>query len=225
LKSALPRLARTTVDDVLIAVGRGELYSAEVVKAIYPDFQEERKAGPTISPNESGWFGLAKAANLVFRVPGQSEAGPNLPLRGIDWDLPVRFAPKGGAVPGERIIGIRTPGEGITIYPIHSPALVQYDDKPELWLDVRWDLDKARKALYPTQILVTTLNEPGALGQVSTTIGETGANIDNVIFHPTGPDFRELRFDLEVSDIQHLNAVIAQLRDKSVVSKVERLSG
>jgi GTP diphosphokinase / guanosine-3',5'-bis(diphosphate) 3'-diphosphatase len=45
------------------------------------------------------------------------------------------------------------------------------------------------------------------------------------VFNPTGPDFREIRFDLEVSDIQHLNAVIAQLRDRPVVSKVERISG
>jgi GTP pyrophosphokinase len=221
LKTALPRLARHSIDDVFIGVGRGEIYSADVVRAIYPDFEEERKAGPAISPNESGWFGLAKANQLVFRAPGQD---PAIPLRGLEVDTPVRFAPKGGAVPGERIVGIRGE-EGITIYPIHSPALVAFDDKPDAWLDVRWDLDKAKKSLFPTQILVTTLNEPGALGVVATTIGEAGANIDTVVFNPTGPDFREIRFDLEVSDIQHLNAVIAQLRDKPVVSKVERISG
>jgi guanosine-3',5'-bis(diphosphate) 3'-pyrophosphohydrolase len=225
LKAALGRLARASVDDVFISVGRGELYSSDVVRALYPDFQEERKPGPAVAPGESGWFGLAKAANLVFRVPGKGENGEPLPLRGVDWDAPVRFAPKGGAVPGERIVGIRTPGEGITIYPIHSPALVAFDDKPELWLDVRWDLDAANKALYPTQLQVTTLNEPGALGVVSTTIGENGANIDNVVFSPSGSDFRELRFDLQVFDIQHLNTIVAQLRDKPVVAKVERLSG
>jgi GTP pyrophosphokinase len=225
LKAALGRLARASVDDVFISVGRGELYSSDVVRALYPDFQEERKPGPAVAPGESGWFGLAKAANLVFRVPGKGENGEPLPLRGVDWDAPVRFAPKGGAVPGERIVGIRTPGEGITIYPIHSPALVAYDDKPELWLDVRWDLDAAKKSLYPTQLQVTTLNEPGALGVVSTTIGENGANIDNVVFNPSGSDFRELRFDLQVFDIQHLNTIVAQLRDKPVVAKVERLSG
>jgi GTP pyrophosphokinase len=225
LKAALGRLARASVDDVFISVGRGELYSSDVVRALYPDFQDERKQGPAVAPGESGWFGLAKAANLVFRVPGKGENGEPLPLRGVDWDAPVRFAPKGGAVPGERIVGIRTPGEGITIYPIHSPALVAYDDKPELWLDVRWDLDAANKALYPTQLQVTTLNEPGALGVVATTIGENGANIDNVVFTPSGSDFRELRFDLQVFDIQHLNTIVAQLRDKPVVAKVERLSG
>jgi len=94
-----------------------------------------------------------------------------------------------------------------------------------LWLDVRWDLDAANKALYPTQLQVTTLNEPGALGVVATTIGENSANIDNVVFTPSGSDFRELRFDLQVFDIQHLNTIVAQLRDKPVVAKVERLSG
>src|ERR1700760_1785699 len=116
LKAALSRLARASTDDVFIGVGRGEIYSADVVRAIYPDFREERKAGPAISPNESGWFGLAKANQLVFRAPG---ADPTLPLRGLDADTPVRFSAKGGAVPGERIVGIRTP-DGITIYPIHS---------------------------------------------------------------------------------------------------------
>ena len=221
LKAALPRLARHSVDDVFIGVGRGEIYSADVVRAIYPDFQEERKAGPAIAPNESGWFGLARANQLVFRAPGKDS---QIPLRGLDFDTPVRFAPKGGAVPGERIVGIRT-AEGITIYPIHSSALIEFDDKPEDWLDVRWDLDKAKRSLFPTQIMVTTLNEPGALGAVATTIGETGANIDSVVFNPSAPDFREIRFDLEVSDIQHLNAVIAQLRDRPMVSKVERISG
>ena len=224
LKAALPRLARASIDDVFIGVGRGEIYSADVVRAVHPDFKEERKAGPAAPHNESGWFGLPKAADLVFRVPGKSDAAGALPLRGIDLDTPVRFAPKGGAVPGERIVGIRAP-EGIVIYPIHSPALVEYDDRPELWLDVRWDLEKGPEELYSTQIVVTMLNEPGALGVIATTIGEYGANIDGVSSSANGADFRELRVDLQVRDIQHLNAILSQLRGKNMVHKVERLSG
>ena len=223
LKNALKRLARRSIDDVFISVGRGELYSSDVVRAVHPDFEEDRKAGATIAPNESGWFGLPNAANLAFRVP--EKEGERAPLRGVDWNVPVKFADKGGAVPGERIVGIREPGQGITIYPIHSPALVQYDDKPELWLDVRWDFDAASRAQYPTQIQVTTLNEPGALGVVATTIGDCGANIDNVAMKPKGQDFRDVVIDLEVRDIQHLNAVLSQLRGKPVVSAVERVSG
>jgi GTP diphosphokinase / guanosine-3',5'-bis(diphosphate) 3'-diphosphatase len=191
---------------------------------VHPDFKDERKAGPSVPLNESGWFGLPKATDLVFRVPGKSDPAAVLPVRGIDLDTSVRFAPKGGAVPGERIVGIRQP-EGITIYPIHSPALVDYNDHPDLWLDVRWDLENAPRAVYSTQIVVTMLNEPGALGVIATTIGEYGANIDTVSSSASGADFRELRIDVQVRDIQHLNAILAELRGKSVVHKVERLSG
>ncbi len=47
LKAVLPRLARASVDDVMAAVGRGEIYSGDVVKAVYPDFSEERKVAST----------------------------------------------------------------------------------------------------------------------------------------------------------------------------------
>ena len=39
LKSALPRLARQSVEDVLAAVGRGEMFSGDVVRAVHPDFK------------------------------------------------------------------------------------------------------------------------------------------------------------------------------------------
>ena len=58
-----------SVDDVFISVGRGELYSADVVRAIYPDFQEERKAGPgaragrkrLVRPRQGRQSGLPRA--------------------------------------------------------------------------------------------------------------------------------------------------------------------
>jgi GTP pyrophosphokinase len=137
----------------------------------------------------------------------------------------VRFAPNGGAVPGDRIVGILTPGEGITIYPIQSPALTAFDDQPERWLDVRWDLDEERKDFFPAQIVVTAINEPGALGTIATVIGEAGANIDHVSFVVRSPDFRDMVLDVEVWDLKHLTAIISHLKAKSVVSKVERVNG
>ncbi len=44
LKAALPRLARVSIEDVLAAVGRGEMFSGDVVRAVYPDFKEDRRA-------------------------------------------------------------------------------------------------------------------------------------------------------------------------------------
>lgn len=226
LKAALARLARPSVDDVMAAVGRGEIYSGDVVKAIYPDFSEERKVTQkAIRPGEPGWFGVKANANVVFKAPGAAEAAGAIPIRGLRGDAPVRFAPEGGAVPGDRIVGILTPGEGITIYPIQSPALMAFDDQPDRWLDVRWDLDADSGELFPARIVATALNEPGSLGALATLIGETGANIDNISFKAHSPDFREMTFDLEVADLKHLNGIIARLRASPLISKVERVIG
>jgi len=225
LRAALPRLARTSVEEVLAAIGRGELFSGDVVKAVHPEFTPERTAGARPGASESGWFGLRRAASLVFRVPGQksAEALRSIPIRGLRGDLPVRFAP-GGAVPGDRIVGILTPGEGITIYPIQSPSLKAFDDQPERWLDVRWDIDADESALFPARISVSVINEPGSLGVIATVIGESGANIDHVEFNDRSPDVREIVLDIEVRDVKHLSSILSRLRTKTVTSRAERVN-
>jgi len=220
LKAALPRLARQSVEDVLAAVGRGEMYSGDVVKAVYPDIALDRPAARSTKSAKT-----KKAANGATPAAASVESATGIPIRGLRGDLPVSFAPNGGAVPGDRIVGILTPGEGVVIYPIQSPALTQFDDQPERWLDVRWDVESASGSLFPVRLLVSVLNEPGALGNVATVIGETGANIDSVDIAKHSDDVRDLMLDIEVHDLKHLNALIAQLKAQTVVSRVERVNG
>jgi RelA/SpoT family (p)ppGpp synthetase len=217
LKGALPRLARASIDDVMAAVGRGEMKASDVARAMYPDYKEERVArfGP------SG----AKKGKVSRAAPTAAQTQNAIPVRGINTDLPVRFAPNGGAVPGDRIVGIVTPGEGITIYPIQSPALKDFEDMPSRWLDVRWDVDESTPQRFPAQLFVQQVNEPGSLAQVATVIAEHDGNIDHIHMSRRSPDFTELTVDLEVYDLKHLNAIIAQLRAKAVVARVERVNG
>jgi RelA/SpoT family (p)ppGpp synthetase len=223
LQGALSRLARASIEEVLSAVGRGEMRAADVVRAMYPDYKEERAATIAQQPKqESGWFGLKKAKSVKVKVPG--EPGAAIPIRGINTDLPVRFAPNGGAVPGDRIVGILTPGEGITIYPIQSPALKDFEDAPENWLDLRWDVEERTPQRFPARIVLQTVNEPGSLAQVAQIIAEHDGNIDNIGMERSSPDFTSVTIDLEVFDIKHLNSIIAQLRAKDVVAHAERVN-
>ena len=217
LKGALPRLARGSVDDVMAAVGRGEMKASDVARAMYPDYKEERVAR----------YGAKKglAARLKLKSSPEPARSPSIPIRGINSDLPVKFAPNGGAVPGDRIVGIVSPGGGITIYPIQSPALKDFEEEPERWLDVRWDVDESTPQRFPARILVDNVNEPGSLAQVATVIAEHDGNIDNISMFRRSPDFTELTIDLEVYDLKHLSAIIAQLRAKAVVARVERVNG
>src|SRR5215475_9693737 len=60
LQGALPRLARPSVEEVMSSVGRGEMRAADVVRAMYPDYKEERVTG-AVPQGDSGWFGLKRA--------------------------------------------------------------------------------------------------------------------------------------------------------------------
>ena len=219
LKGALPRLARTSIEDVMASVGRGEIKASDVARAMYPDYKEERVAR----------YGLKKGiADKLKQAQPQHPARSTavIPVGGTGKaDLPIKFAPNGGAVPGDRIVGIITPGEGITIYPIQAPALKDFEDEPERWLDVRWDIDETTPQRFPARIRVDNVNEPGSLAQVATVIAEHDGNIDNISMYRRSPDFTELTIDLEVYDLKHLSAIIAQLRAKAVVARVERVNG
>jgi (p)ppGpp synthase/HD superfamily hydrolase len=222
LEGALPRLARASIDDVFSAVGRSEMRAADVVRAMYPDYKDERVT-PLVPKAESGWFGLKWTKAVKFKLPGGGEDG--VPIRGINTDLPVSFAPNGGAVPGDRIVGIMTPGEGITIYPIQSDALKQFEDEPQRWLDVRWDVDDKVPQRFPARLAVQSVNEPGTLAQITQVIAEHDGNIDNIKMSRQSPDFTELTIDLEVYNLKHLTSIISQLRAKKVVANAERVNG
>jgi len=225
LHGALHRLARGSIDDVMAAVGRGEMKASDVARAMYPDYKEERAAALPVPKPETGWFGLKKGKSVMFKVPGVGNESTAIPIRGINHELPVRFAPDGGALPGDRIVGILTPGEGITIYPIQSAALQEFEDAPERWLDVRWDVEEAGTQRFPARIAVHSMNEPGTLAQIALVIAEHDGNIDNIRMTRRSPDFTELLIDLTVYDLKHLTDILGQLRAKDVVADAGRVNG
>lgn len=241
IASALHRLTQKSVDDVVVAVARGELAAAVVVRAVFPssDLPAEPKP-PRRARNrlegagavaDDGWFNLRNFFGLKFRVPGsaggartQDPTGllesATVPIRGVA-NLPVSFA-EGGAVPGDRIVGIVTPGVGISVFPIHSPLLELYESEPERWMDVTWDMD-ASPERFPSRLNVTALNEPGSLARIASLIGEEDANIDNLMMLRREADFTEMQIDLEVWDLGHLNTVMRGLRAIPVVHRVARV--
>jgi GTP pyrophosphokinase len=232
LKKGLSRLTQKTVEDVHAGVGRGELPVKDVIRAVVPDAELVEPVAPR-KPNrrersqgEEGWFNLAKVIGLKFRWPGSGGAEAKqthvLPIRGLMNDVPVKFE-EGGAVPGDRIVGVLSDGEGIRVFQIHSPKLRDFEH--EKWIDVTWDIDSDNPERFPAKIVVTALNEPGTLAQIAQVIGEVDGNIDNVRMVRRAKDFTEIHIELEVWDLDHLTQIIAGLKGKAVVSSVERMFG
>ncbi len=154
LKPVLPRLARKDVDDVLAAVGQGELSSNDVVRAVFPDYKEERTTVPVARARRRAGrrSGTRPACCSRSRAapPARQRAGKGRsladPRRARRPSRAFRAGWGGAGRPHRRHL---EPGVGITIYPIQSPSLTAYDDEPERWIDVRWDIDEATKERFP----------------------------------------------------------------------------
>ncbi len=210
-RKAVTRLGQKSLEDVYSAIGRGELAGHDLLKAMGVSVDEKQ---------------LKTARRRSAAQQTKSSDIHSIPIRGAAANAALRFHAKTGAVPGERIVGILTPGEGITIYPIFAQELEQFDNQPERWIDLTWaPVEDGQR--FPARVNVTLINEVGALAQVAQVIGEQGANIDELLLTAREGvrDFFDLVVLLEVSDVRHLNSVMNGLKAKAAVSQVARVTG
>ncbi len=231
LTKAIGALPQKTPEDILAAVGRKELDVKKLMLLLYPDFppdskEAEQKYRPRQSfgraQGQKGWYKLASAIGLKFRSEDSEPASrsSSIAIRGLKDNVPVKFA-EGGAVPGDRIVGVMIDGEGIRIFHIHSPRLMEFEHQE--WIDVTWDLDPEKPERFPAVINLTAPNKPGTLAEVAEVIGGAGGNIDSINLTNRGIEFAEMKIGLEVWDLPHLTHIIAGLKAKTVVSDVERV--
>ena len=208
LERALVPLDCETLDDLYAMVGGGEVSGTEVFRKVYPDQK---------SPGM-----LVTALNAITSKVG-SDGKKNAPVIGGDSFSAIKFAPDTFPLPGDRIVGIMTPGEGVMVYPISSPLLQDYEAELDRWLPLKWDNDASHDRMYDTRLSLTVANKIGALAIISRTIGEFGANISNLSMNQRDEDFCLLEMDLEVRDLNHVKEIISALRGSRLVNRVKRV--
>ncbi|TVQ57751.1 MAG: bifunctional (p)ppGpp synthetase/guanosine-3',5'-bis(diphosphate) 3'-pyrophosphohydrolase [Rhodobacteraceae bacterium] len=198
LETAARKLGRQNAEDLLEAVGAGELSGRRIVETLYPALAEE---------------------NATPRI----EAGAPT-VRGVRKGLAIRFGQCCHPIPGERVIGIRENG-GVTVHVIDCETLAAHEQDLDRWLDLRWDEDAALFATHVARIDLTVANEPGALAALCTLIAERKANIDYLSTAERTPDFHRMVMDLEVRDAKHLSGILTALEAQPIVSAATRRRG
>ena len=155
--------------------------------------------------------------------PGNPDSGPKAKaaLAELGFNTPAEVSPE-GVVPGDRLVGIMTPGSPIIIYPIHSDALAELYDSDVAWIDVRWDISGREDRLHTAVITMESVNKPGSLAQISSAIASCDANINNLVMRMISPDFHQMIFEIEVRDLPQLTDVLATLKRSPGVSGVQR---
>ena len=202
-QAALDKFDAESMDDLISLVGSGEATVPEVVAALVPE--EFLKKAARVSGQE-----------LPERANWQSA---EIPIRGLTDGMAVHHAKCCHPLPGDRIVGILTPGKGVAIHTKDCETLESFADTPERWIDVGWDIGPATLV---GRIKLVVANETGALGSLTTAIGQNQANINNLKFTSRSTDFFDMMIDIEVRDTHHLNDIVAALRATPGVTSVDR---
>ena len=211
LEGVLKKFRCNSVDDLLALVGKGHHTAREVLVAVIPGVKQSSRP-MRVWPFTRG------------RGRDNKAKKSKLPIKGLIPGMAVHFARCCHPLPGERIVGIVTTGKGVTVHTIDCETLEAFQDTPERWIDLAWDVDEDTDSLTGRLELVVA-NEPGSLGNLSTIIGKNHGNISNLKITNRSIDFFEMLVDVEVQDAKHLSNIIAALRATPVITSVERARG
>ena len=213
LKGVLKIFRQETPEDLIAAVGSGVITARQILVAVFPGLKDEFEAGT-----------IGKVVTLAaVRKERDKDKGNAVPIKGLTPGMAVHYANCCHPLMGDRIVGIVTPGKGVTIHTIDCDTLESFSDMPERWLDVSWEIERADNQVG--RINVTVINEPGALSALASVIAKNLGNILNLKITHRAADFFDMAIDVEVQNVKHLSNIIAALRATPAINSVERARG
>ncbi len=212
LESMLSDFNVSRMEDLFARLGFGKLSPRQVLGALEPG---------TIVPQEgeeSGASRVTQMVNKVFRRPDTA-----IQVNGYD-DLLVYRAQCCNPVRGEEIIGYITTGRGISVHSVDCPSVEKLLLNPEWKVEVKWEED-GRKLIYPVRLLISTEDRTGLLADVTSAVSHVDTNILNVNAQITDSRYGMIDMTVEVSDIEHLEEIMNDLKAIEGVREVERAKG
>ena len=142
-------------------------------------------------------------------------------IRGSEG-MTVQFSKCCHPIPGDRIVGLISKGQGMAIHTHDCPVFAKNHHEPERVLDVEWDNEVSK--LHDVNIRVVVANERGVLAQVAASIAETESNIQNVAVEPQdGGKYATMQFTLQVMNRVHLARIMRELRRVPEVARITRI--
>jgi guanosine-3',5'-bis(diphosphate) 3'-pyrophosphohydrolase len=149
--------------------------------------------------------------------PGKLVQGAAVSIAGLTPGVAYQLADCCHPVPGDRIVGLSRPGEGIEVHVIDCPKLADGIDAD--WIDLRWQEDSEGGN---ARLCIVILNEPGTLAEMSGILAANMANITNLRLSNREGGFHTYDVVVEVRDVQHVMRILSALRASDTVVQAER---
>ncbi len=187
------KLGLERVEDLLMQIARGDMLAGVVAHKLLP-ITQRRRAEDDIA--------------TVITVGGNEGSA-------------ITYAACCHPIPGDPVMGYLSPGKGIVVHRQRCPNVTGLrKNHAERCIEVAWEpLTDGR---FPVLLKLLTVNGPGVLASVSSTLSQVGANIERVEQKDANRETATLFFVLSVTDRVQLARVMRRLKRNPNVIRVSR---
>lgn len=196
-----------STDELIAAIGFGRITTSQVTSALMPLSFEPQEAVSTSSALSREVDGGANNSNVLVKG---------------DREVLMQLSSCCQPVPGDRILGYITFGQGLMIHILNCPDLVSLDYDKERLVKVEWDV--ARIGTHPVTVLVVAADKTGFLASVSSVIAACHANISRADIATREDGKAVLEFTVEIFDTQQLDQVLKAIEGVDGVITARRRS-
>ncbi len=204
VEEAALRLSQTSADGLYNSLGRGDVPIGQVLKAIFPEREEQRLEAP--KPTVFG------------RVLDRIRVGRGVRVHGVDG-LMVRYAQCCQPVPGDAVVGYVTKGRGISIHRSDCPNLLTMPNDTDRRVDIDWQSTQGE--VFVVCLGIGGEDRRGLYADLMEAVSQTGTNIRSAeLWSKDGAMAGSVL--VEVENHTHLAKVVRTMRRVKGVESVER---
>jgi len=185
-----------TVDDLLAAIGLGELMSIVIARRLLGDADE-----------------------LTETTNADGTPKKKLPIRGAEGIL-LTFANCCHPIPDDHIIAHVSPGRGLVVHREMCPNVRGYQKEPDKYMAVEWSDDYDKE--FITEVTVDVQNRQGALAELTNVISKTGSNIHGLSTEERDGRLYTVTVLLTTKDRVHLAGIMRKIKAMPQTLKVRR---
>jgi GTP pyrophosphokinase len=205
LDELAPGLNLKTGEDVLAALGAGDLRPAQVVNLAHQLREGDQRQ---------------QELEFVPRQPKSTREG-HVTIEGVG-NLLTQVASCCQPVPGDPIMGYITHGRGVTVHRANCPQLLTMQaDDPERVIEVTWG--QADRITYPVDIHVRAWDRQGLLRDLLSVLANEGVNVTAVHTQSHRADnSATMLMTLEIGSLGDLGKVLARMDQLPGIMEVRR---
>ncbi|MCK4767509.1 MAG: bifunctional (p)ppGpp synthetase/guanosine-3',5'-bis(diphosphate) 3'-pyrophosphohydrolase, partial [Desulfobacula sp.] len=185
-------------------VGFGKLTPLQILNKALPEFEKQE----------------VKVGNLLQKLVGKrkKKESTGIIVKGLD-DILVRFSKCCNPLPGDRIIGYITQGQGVTIHRKGCLNIMKMSNERQI--EVQWSDDFTE--FYPASIKVRTDDRFGLLADIASVISKYKSNILSAKTETRETGVSLFYFTILVESSDQLRKIMAKIRKVKKVTDVKRI--